>query len=258
MPNIVSTAANDYNLSVSEDGRLTVFARSEANFERSRIFFMEKRKGSWTAPAQIAFGDARYRDTDPWLTPDGRWLYFTSDRPAPGRSPARKDRDIWRVERTTNGGWGAPEHLAAASSPGEELGPELHGTTLYFNSSRPGGPGKLDIYGARLRADGEFDAPVALQVPINSPSSEGDFTLSSDGRSAYFWSSRGGTGAIYVSQRAGDGWGEATPLARSINDGDFTFGPSLSRDSRVLTYASTRPRPGQPKGMADIYQPCLP
>jgi hypothetical protein len=253
MAGVVSTASNEYNLSVSDDGRLMVFARSQARFADARIMVMHLRNGRWSSPSPITFTDPRYSDSDPWVTPDGRWLYFVSDRPAPGRDGVRRDRDVWRVARTPAGAWGRPEHLAEVSSPAEDLGPELHGRTLYFNSSRPGGSGGLDIHASALGADGRFLAPVALGAPINSAAGEGDFTLSRDGARAFFWSTRDGDGALYSARRTRDGWSIPTRLSAGVNDGGFTFTPTLSRDGGTLTYASTRRHAGQPEGMADIY-----
>lgn len=258
MPGIVSTEANEYNLSLSDNGELMVFARSEANFERSRIMVMSRtRSREWSPPALIAFGDLRYNDTDPWLTPDGEWLYFSSDRPAAARSAERRDRDIWRVRRFGAGGWGTPEHLAAVSSEAEELGPELIGDTLYFNSSRPGGSGELDIYSSTVRPDGAVTAPTPLPEPINSRASEGDFTLSRDGRNAFFWSTRSGRGLIYTSRKLDGGWSAPEPLPPPVNDDGFNFTPALSADGAVLIYSSTRRRDGQRNGMADIYVAAL-
>lgn len=250
MPDVVSTAANEYNLSVTRDGLTMVFARSQANFAAAQILIMEKRGDSWSTPQRPSFSDGQYRDSDPWLTPDGRWLYFISDRPAPARTVDRDDFDIWRVARRPDGTWATPEHIAEVSSPGEELGPELHGAALYFNSTRRGGPGNLDIYTAPQRADGHFDAPSPLSEPINSSHAEGDFTLSADGTRAFFWSTRSGKAHLWSVQRVGGTWAVPQPVD-SVNEGPFVFTPSLIGDR--LAYASIVARKGQPSGMADIY-----
>lgn len=253
MPGVVSTEANDYNLSLADDGNTMVFARSDANFQNSKIMIMTRKMGRWSAPKMIDFGYGAYRDSDPWLTPDGQWLYFASARPGPDRAADRKDRDLWRSRRDLDGRWTAPQHLTNISSIADDLGPELHGKTLYFNSSRAGGTGKLDIYAAAQSNDGTFQSPSILPQPINSTASEGDFTLSREGNRAYFWSTREGKGYLYVACRRGANWEEPVRLPSPINDGDFAFTPAVSRDNHSLTFASTLERPGQPKGMADIY-----
>lgn len=247
----VSTEANEYNLDFTEDGKVAMFARSEADFRNARIQVAETAAGAFVA-RPIGFSDPRWSDTDPQISPDGQSLLFVSDRPrAPGQE--RADLDVWRA-RKANGVWGAPEPVAAATSPGIELGPELHGGVLYFNSTRPGGSGRLDIYAAQPTGDG-FAAPAPLPAPINSSFSEGDFTLSPDGRVALFWSDRpGGLGAgdIWLSVRNGQGWSEPVNLGPAVNSPQFDFTPAFSPDGETLIFSSTRPRDGQDR-LSDVY-----
>ena len=250
MPGVVSTAENEYNLSVTRDGQTMVFARSGAEFAGARILVMVKEGSRWSDPQPVPFAVGRYRHSDPWLTPDGRWLYFISDRPAPAREGDRRDLDIWRVARLPNGAWGVPQYLEGINSPGEELGPELHGGVLYFNSTRRGGPGNLDIYGASQRPDGSFEEPQPLPAPINTAQAEGDFTLSPNGAQAFFWSTRGGKAGLWSATRVNGGWAEPKSI-EAVDDGSFVFTPALV-DGR-LAYASTRKHKHQPDGMADIY-----
>lgn len=257
----VSSPMNDYNLSMAADHRTLVVARSEADFRNARIMIATRRVATddWGEPQPIAFTDSRYSDSDPWLTPDGRTLYFISTRPAPGREEGRADYDIWRSTRTA-GGWSAPEHLGAAvNGRGQELGPELHGGVLYFASARRSGRGGLDIYAAQAEQQG-FAPATLLEGPINGAASDSDFTLSPDGRTALFWRSgaQDGTAAIHISYRTGEAWSEPVPLPASINHGPFNFTPSFTRNGRSVLYASTRPREGQEQGLADIYRAPLP
>jgi Tol biopolymer transport system component len=256
----VSTPMNDYNLSITDDHRTLVVARSEADFRNARIYIATRASTdeAWGAPQPIGFSDPRWSDSDPWLTPDGGTLYFISTRPHPARAEGRADYDIWRARRTA-GGWSEPERLPdSVNSAGQELGPELHDGMLYFASARRSGRGGLDIY--RAVAQGESFAQAALlEGPFNSASSDSDFTLSGDGRTAAFWrSGDNGTAQILVARRTEDGWTDPAPLPGAINHGPFNFTPSFTRNGRGLLYASTRPREGQEAGLADIYWARLP
>lgn len=257
MPDSVSGPKNDYNLSRSDDGRVLMFARSDADFHGAKIMVKERRGRDWSAPTPIAFSDARYRDSDPWLTPDGRTLYFVSDRPTASR-PDKRDLDIWRSVKK-DGRWSTPEHLGdIVNGAGEELGPELHDGALYFATARRSGMGGLDIYAARANADG-FGKPQLLPAPINSAASESDFTLSRDGKLGLFWRMAGGRGLIHFARRGADGrWSDPVPLPGDVNAGPFNFTPALSRDSKRLSFASTVERSGQPSDMADIFEVDLP
>ena len=259
LPGAVSGDLNDYNLSLSGDGRRMVFARSEAAFARARILVSERGPDAdepWSAPRPVSFSDERYRDSDPWLTPDGRTLYFVSDRPAAGRAD-RHDLDIWRsVWR--DGDWQAPEHLGdVVNRSGEELGPEEHDGTLYFATALRSGMGGLDIYAASSTAEG-FASPRLLPAPINSAESESDFTLSGDGRTVLLWRTVDGRGLIHVARQQADGrWSEPEPLTDAVNIGGFNFTPAFGTGTRI-TFASDFGRSGQPAGLADVYEASLP
>jgi hypothetical protein len=232
------------------------FARSELEFAGSRIFVAERSGRAWSKPRPVDFSDTRWRDSDPWLTPDGDTMYFVSDRPTPAR-PDKRDLDIWRSEKR-EGRWQAPEHLGdLLNGRGEELGPELHDGRLYFATARKSGLGGLDIYAAAASGKG-FVSPQPLPAPINSAASESDFTLSRDGQRALFWRQVGARGLLHMSHRRADGtWSEPIVLPDSINIGPFNFTPAFGRNGAV-TFASTRRREGQAEGMADVYEVDLP
>lgn len=252
-----NSSLNDYNISFDAAEQVMVFARSEADFQKAQIFVAERMGDSWSKPSPIAFSDEKYADSDPWLTPDGRTLYFISDRPAEGRDGSRSDYDIWRSMRTAEG-WATPEHLGLqVNSSGQELGPELHSDVLYFASARRSGAGGLDIYRSRFNGH-TFDEATLIEGPFNTASSDSDFTLSADGLTAMFWRSIGEAGIIHLAYREGDGWSPPIPLSTSINVGLFNFTPSFSPDGRRVRYATTLERPDQAKGLADLYEAPLP
>lgn len=251
----LSTPANDYNLSLDARATRLVFARSSTgDFEDARIWFARRAGDGWTAPEPAPFTDPRWRDSDPWLTPDGDWLYFVSNRPAPTRDASRHDLDLWRAPVTV-AGIGTPEHLAAASSIGEELGPEVHAGRLTFNSTRAGGPAPLALYAAPLSDGGPGEA-TALPAPFNDGRAQGDLTFSPDGRSALFWSIRGDSREpdLFLVRRAGDAWSPAIRLPAPFNAPGMDFTPAWSADGRTLRWASQRARPGDTTtGAADLY-----
>jgi Tol biopolymer transport system component len=237
----LSTAANEYNPSLSPDGRTLVFARSEPEFRNARILVSHLRDGRWSPAQPIVFTDPRYSDTDPTFSPDGNTLYFISNRPAPDRDSARADLDIWRVRRV-QGGWGTPEHLGdAVNSRAQELGPTWHAGSLYFASSRGGRARMLDIYRSREGATG-FGPAEALDG-VNTEASDSDPEFSRDGQTLLFWSDRaGGRGQadVYASRRTAEGWSTARLLEGEINSSGFDFTPSFSPDGGWIYFASMR------------------
>jgi hypothetical protein len=97
-----------------------------------------------------------------------------------------------------------------------------------------------------------------LPGAFNTAASDSDFTLSADGRRAAFWRMVGDKGVLHLATRTAAGWSEPRPLPDSVNIGSFNFTPAFSADGKGLSFASTRERPGQEKGMADIYVVKLP
>ena len=81
----------------------------------------------------------------PAVSPDGQWLYFTSDMPG-----GEGGYDIWRVRLTTSGVGGVENLGAPINTPGNEMFPTFRPNgDLYFSSDGHEGLGGLDIYIAK-------------------------------------------------------------------------------------------------------------
>ncbi|HRF79799.1 MAG TPA: flagellar motor protein MotB, partial [Flavobacteriales bacterium] len=82
----------------------------------------------------------------PCVSPDGRKLFFVSDR-----AGGQGGTDIWYCENLGNQ-WGSPINMGPeVNTAGNELFPYLHrDSTLYFTSTGHPGLGGYDIFYARL------------------------------------------------------------------------------------------------------------
>jgi hypothetical protein len=68
------------------------------------------RGGKWTKPEGLPFS-GRYADSPPMLSPDGKQLFFSSQRPLPGEEPSSNPPfHIW-VAATAENGWADPRPL---------------------------------------------------------------------------------------------------------------------------------------------------
>lgn len=63
----------------------------------------------WTVPVPASF-NSQYIDNEPHITPDGKIMYFNSNRPFPGSEEERRPTQIWFMERLGDD-WGEPKHL---------------------------------------------------------------------------------------------------------------------------------------------------
>lgn len=161
---------------------------------------------SWQPPVNLgASVNSEFNDYGPALTPDGKSLYFASNRPqandANEQDPSawratiredlfQRDYDLYR-SAITERGIGNAAALDALNTPYNEGAPAVSsfGDFLYFASDRPGGEGGFDLYRAwRLRGDHQ---PVENLGPsVNTKANELDPGLSLGGYALYFSSDR--------------------------------------------------------------------
>jgi Tol biopolymer transport system component len=258
-PGSISDAKEQWRITFTPDGRTAYFAASEQFFPVSRkatIYSSQMINGKWTTPAVATFSGT-HSDIDPFITPDGQRLYFSSIRPVNGAT--RGDIDIWMVERTASG-WSEPIHLGPeVNSADDELYPSVSADgTLYFASGpqAPAPGSDYDIYRARAAGSG-FRARKALGAGINTtpvtsgpgPQAAWEFNpeISADGTLLVFTSLRPGghgLGDLYASRLVGGEWTPAENLGPSVNTGADEYHPTLSRDRKQLLFVRRGPAPG--------------
>ncbi|MGC8829961.1 MAG: hypothetical protein ACP5TE_09320 [Verrucomicrobiia bacterium] len=120
---------------------------------------------------------------EPTISSDGKVLIFASGR-------AQKNADLF-ICYWNGSEWSEPKPLAKLNTQFDELGPELSrdGRLLFFYSNRPDGVGGYDIWVSR-KTETDWEKPVCLSEPINSPYDEYDPALSPDGSKLVFSSNR--------------------------------------------------------------------
>lgn len=252
-PGVISDAAEQWRITFSANGKDAYFARSAQFFpftRRATIYESHLTgEGTWSTPVVAPFSGT-YSDIDPFLSPDGKRLYFSSVRPINGER--RPDIDLWYVDRLGNG-WGEPVHLGPEiNDPNTD---ELYASasadgTLYFASGPffPQSGRHFDIYRADRRGTG-FAPRVALSDAVNTVPSPTDPSLQSawdfnpeisvDGNTLVFTSLRPGgfgLGDLYVSTRRGNQWTKARNLGPLVNTADDEYHPTLSRNARDLFF----------------------
>lgn len=140
----------------------------------------------------------------------GEVLYFSSTR-AGGFSPepagaVTGDADIYR-SRSHGGKFGPPELVPGVNSAANDGQPNVRrdAQEMFFFSNRPGTLGGNDIYSStRTKALGDWSTPVNLGPSVNSSASETRPSLSWDGTTLYFGTTRAGnegSSDIYVTTR---------------------------------------------------------
>jgi Tol biopolymer transport system component len=207
----------------------------------------------------------KFRDADPFVTADGRQLYFISDRPVGGNP--KTDMDIWVMNRSRSGEWGEPRNLAALNSAGNEWLPRLAANgTLYFGSDRPGGHGRTDLYRAP-RVGAGFLEVENLGPTVNSEADEYEPCIAPDESFLVFMADGRpdavGGGDLYITYKKDGAWTPPKNLGPTINRPALDIAPYISPDGKYFFFSSARRDPAIPRGqrpsrsrngLGDIYQ----
>lgn len=257
-PDVISDGNEQWRITFTPDGKTAYFAESPEFFPFTRkatIYESHLVQGEWTTPVVAPFSGT-YGDIDPFLSPNGERLYFSSIRPVDG--VLRGDIDLWYVERIAQG-WSEPVHLGPeVNSPVDELYPSVDARgTLYFASGplfpQPGR--HFDIYSAERSGDG-FAPRVALPAAINNAPVAGgglqdawEFNpeISVDGKTLVFTSLRPGgygLGDLYVSRLQGGSWSAARNVGPLVNTAADEYHPTLSRNRQQLYFVRRQPERG--------------
>ena len=253
-PGVISTDREEYHITFTPDGDTAYWSVSDQFFPISKqatIVWSVRTGGAWSAP-QVASFSGVYSDIDPFITPDGSRLFFSSIRTVDGQE--RSDADLWVVDRD-GAGWGEPQHLGSAvNSPTDELYASVDADgVLYFASERSGGYGGWDIYRSRL-TDGAYGAPENLGEAINGELWEFNPFITPDGRTLIFTGLNQpdgyGLGDLYASVIKAGEWQPRKNLGDRINSELDDYHPSLSPDRKILYFVRHSYEPWVP---GDIY-----
>jgi len=247
-PGIVSTGLFERDMAIAPDGNALFFSASVGpRMEFSAILVCRRLDGRWSAPEAAPFASsARYREIEPWMAPDGRRLFFVSDRPRDGADGEAVDEDIWVVERTAEG-WGEARPLGPpVNSEAKEFFPSVtRDGTLYFTRE-----GKETPRGQILRSrfvDGKYQAPEVLPEQINGAGgARFNATIAPDESFLILpvWGredSLGGADYYVLFRGHDDRWSDPIHLPAGINtENGQEYSASFSPDGRYLFFMSAR------------------
>ena len=147
----------------SPDGQtmyLTMARRAPESSTSVEIYTSKRSDASWSAPVKFEIiPDTLSAMGHPSVSPDGRFLYFSSDMPG-----GYGGKDIWRInllERV-----GSLENLGPQiNTPGDEMFPYMRNdSTIYFSSDGHPGFGGLDLFVGRQDAKG-YDHIYSFELP---------------------------------------------------------------------------------------------
>jgi hypothetical protein len=239
LENLKTVRENQSGLAFSPDGSQAFWAAwdgawgSDPTTSRT-IFESSCKAGKWSQASIVPFSGT-HNDDDPFVSPDGQWLYFVSDRPSL-KTSVTDNQNIWRYRLKQ------PNRLEALTinSDQAEYSPVLTSAgSLYFASARPGGFGQGDLYRAVPTAGG-FLKPVLLGPAVNSANGEWNLWVNPEETEILLEASSRPTnvsisGDLYYSRLTSSGWSPALPLTE-LNSAGSDLLPRLHPDRQTLYF----------------------
>ncbi len=185
----LNTEHDEGIVSFSPDGQtmyLTIARRHPEADTSVEIYTSRRSDASWSAPQKFEITpDTLSAVGHPAVSPDGKYLYFSSDMPG-----GYGGKDIWRINLGERAG--SLENLGPQiNTPGDEMFPYLRtDSTLYFSSDGHPGFGGLDLFIARRNSTGDRWSIENMGLPVNSQGDDFGITYG-QGESGFFSSNRG-------------------------------------------------------------------
>ncbi len=168
--NINNEKVNSGSITFSEDGMYMIFAKGNDGKSSGRnnvdLYWSRFRRGGWTNPRLLNVNTSRSWDSTPYLSKDGKTLYFASNR-----SKGYGGTDIYKANVNRRGRWINIQNLGPEiNTPGNELFPSVtEDGRLYFSSDNHEGFGGLDIFVATRKG-----GKITITNPGKPLNSRGD------------------------------------------------------------------------------------
>ncbi|MNN05594.1 WD40-like Beta Propeller Repeat protein [compost metagenome] len=199
--------------------------------------------GKWSEPVLSDFFVPALvdEDGDPFISPDGKRLFLATNREDDGK---KGDFNIWVSEREGEK-WSVPRPLEGpVNSTSQEWLPSVAANgNLYFESDRPGGAGRADLYVSQW-TNGAYSEPERLPDTINTVGNDESPYIAPD--ESYLIFVR--TDTFYITFRVNNEWTDPKAIDLHGDTGRFKYSPYVTKDQSTLFYTSNW------KGTMDIYK----
>lgn len=200
---VINTKKHESNATFSADLKTMYFNRTsekqvkvgEVKVAMVKIYKAELINDKWTNVTMLPFSSDTYCVQHPFLTKDGKKLYFSSDMPG-----SKGSFDLYVVDINEDGTYSEPRNLGETiNTEQREQFPFLtEDGTLYFASDGHQGNGNLDVFMSLKISDTEFDKPLNLGSTINSEMDDFNYILDEKKDQGYFASNRTGDDNLYT------------------------------------------------------------
>ncbi|MDR3189070.1 MAG: OmpA family protein [Prevotellaceae bacterium] len=183
---------NDAAAGISPSGDILFVFLSENGGD---LGYTKRNGATWTPKKSLGNAiNSPAHEASASLSPDGRTLYFVSNRNNPNGT-----HQVYYSNRDLQGIWMPARPIGKPITSGyDERAVFIHpnGKTLYFSSNGHNTMGGYDVFRSDFE-NGRWTTPVNMGYPINTPEDDLFFILNASGRYAYFSSFRKGGKGFY-------------------------------------------------------------
>lgn len=231
----------EYGATISPDEKTVYFVKTDSFYivTPKRIYQSEFLNGTWSEP-KIAPFSIHDSDSSPFISVDGKELFFTSKRPIDGVDS--KSSNVWKVQ-LKGPKKGKTTLVSNVNSNKNEYSPSVDSNrNFYFGSYQEGGEGSGDLWCSEY-SDGNYAKPINLGSNVNTPNGEWGSCISPDGKILVFENSGNSenysyAGDLYISKKVDDTWQKPLHLSHPINSIGSDLTPKIHKDK--LYFSSNR------------------
>jgi hypothetical protein len=180
----VNTRFNEGPFTMNENGTIIYFTGNDKS-NALKIFQSKKTNNKWSAPEAVPFCADDYSYCHPTLSPDGKVLYFASNKPG-----GFGGMDLY-YSRLGPKGWRTPVNMGPRiNSSADEVFPFIAAKKqFYFSSNTKNGIGGLDIFSINL-VDTAKGIVKHFGPPFNSKADDFGVWIDSTLTQGYFSTNR--------------------------------------------------------------------
>ncbi|MHC4440340.1 MAG: TolB family protein [Planctomycetota bacterium] len=236
-PGFISTGLSEAVCCFSPDGKEVYWniAYSMKKDAKSLIVYSRIENGQWSRPEFVSFTNMEYIYVYPFLSYDGKELYFISNEPT-GSENLKDEYNIWIVRRNGDK-WGVPVVLPyPVNGRGITSGPSVTTSgVLYYTLITEK---EQAIYRSRY-VDGIYSEPERLPDAVNSTDNQFDGVIAPDESymllPVYNKSDSYGAADLYVTFRDNhDNWTPVVNLGNKINTKRVESAARISPDGKYI------------------------
>ncbi len=182
-PNI-NTTGHDASIGLSPDGQQLFLYKSDG-IKFGNIYSSNLIGTEWQIPEQLPYPiNTRYWEGSASIAPDGRTMYFASNRPG-----GYGGKDLYMIKKLPDGSWAQPKNLGPEiNTSTDDDAPFIHpdGKTLYFSSKGHESIGGYDIFITSEVELYKWATPRNMGYPVNTTDHDIYFVLSASGERGYY------------------------------------------------------------------------